>query len=362
VIGILVIVTAVLAAATSLLALVLLAVKAAHRLVINGRRARVERYVGVVGDMISLQLVPPSFPTEWVFDTSFHDTLIDYGRLLTGDDRRHVDHIAAETGVVAVLRVRSQGGWRMRRLRALATLVELAGPEEIPFLMTLLDDHNTYVRAHAAHGLARLRELAAIPAILELSKRVSPWEAARLADSLVEFGPRAAPTIVEWVQREFESSEASLPIIAQAVRVLGLIGDPVAAGLLIELLSSPFTPLRLAATSALGRIAIDDARDPLLRALGDDSWEVRARAAKALAALADPTVAPSIAALLTDRQWWVRQNAAEALAQIPGGVASLRAALDLDDPYAVDAAATQLIELGLLDTESHQGETVAVAR
>ena len=79
------------------------------------------------------------------------------------------------------------------RLQAVSTLVELADRSAAPFLRSLLDDRNDYVRTHAAHGLARIHDLTAVPLILDLSTRVRPWEAARLTDSLIAFGTDAVP-------------------------------------------------------------------------------------------------------------------------------------------------------------------------
>ena len=129
-----------------------------------------------------------------------------------------------------------------------------------------------------------------------------PWEAARLADALAAFDRRAVKPINEWILKHWDGDGSHVETIAQAARVLGLLGETSAETPLIEMLESDRLGWKVAAASALGRIASDTSRGALLRALQDDSWEVRARAVRALASLADGSVAPAIAELLSDSQ------------------------------------------------------------
>jgi HEAT repeat protein len=342
-------VTVVLAASTVIAAISLVSVKVAHRIIINGRGVRTARYIAAVGEMIGRRYIPSTKPKRWRNDPVFHDILIDYRRLVEGDDGRFIDRMVEEFGVVDALIPRIRRIFpQSSRLQAVSTLVELADRSAAPFLRSLLDDRNDHVRTHAAHGLARIDDLSSVPLILDLSTRVRSWEAARLTDSLIAFGPQAVPLITEWVVDEIESPRPSVEAVSQASRVLGLIGDLEAEPLLIRLTSSAQMEWRLAAVSALGRVGTDAARGAMLGALADSAWEVRARAVRSLAALADETVGSAVAELLTDPEWWVRQNAAETLAEIPGGVAHLLAALDSPDKFAADSALNQLAEIRML--------------
>jgi HEAT repeat protein len=356
VIGALPAVTMILAAATVLAAISLLSVKLAHRIVLKGRGVRAAVYVAALGEMISRHYVPSRVPSQWATDPVFHDALIDYRRLIEGEDGRFIDHLIQRIGINAALRRRVRRRFfREARLLAISTLVELASPEDIPVLRLLLDDPNNYARTHAAHGLARVGDLESIPTILELCSGVQSWEAGRLADALVLFGPNAVPKIVAWVESEIGNQKPSIEVVAQAARVLGVIGDQKAEPILLELLASPEDLWRLAAASALGSVCSDAARLPLMKALEDPMWEVRARAVRSLAALADPLVSMPVARLLTDREWWVRQNAAQTLAEIPGGLSQLIAALDSSDRFARDSARNQLAELRMLPPDHDPG-------
>lgn len=339
-------VTVVLAASTVIAAISLLSVKVAHRVILSGRGVRTARYIAAVGEMIGRRYIPTSKPKRWRNDPVFHDILIDYRRLVEGEDGRFIDRMVEEFGIVDALIPRIRRIFpQTSRLQAVSTLVELADRSAAPFLRSLLDDRNDHVRTHAAHGLARIHDLSAVPLILDLSTRVRPWEAARLTDSLVAFGTAAVPLITDWVSVEIGSPRPSVEAVSQSARVLGLIGDMEAEPLLIRLTTSTHFEWRVAAASALGRVGTDAAREALLKALADDVWEVRARAVRALASLADETVGPAVARLLSDSEWWVRQNAAETLAEIPGGVDHLLAALDSPDRFAADSALNQLAEL-----------------
>lgn len=352
----------ILAAATVIAAISLLTVKLAHRIILKSRGVRSAIYVAGLGEMISRHYVPSRIPIQWARDATFHDALIDYRRLIEGDDRRFIDHLIGQIGINQVLKRRMRIHFsRSLRLRAIATLVELAGVEDVVVLRSLLTDRNNYARTHAAHGLARVGDLESIPAILDLCATVRPWEAGRLADALALFGPKAVPDIVRWVEEMIRNSEPPVETVAQAARVLGVIGDPSAEPTLLELLASPDDKWRLAAASALGSVCTDAARMPLTKALEDPVWEVRARAVRSLAALADPMVAMPVATLLTDREWWVRQNAAHTLAEIPGGISQLIAALDSPDRYARDAARNQLAELRMLPPDHEVAPTVTGA-
>jgi HEAT repeat protein len=349
-------VTMILAAATVLAAISLLSVKLAHRITLKGRGVRTAVYVAALGEMISRHYVPSRVPSQWATDPVFHETLIDYRRLIEGEDGRFIDQLVQRFEINKALRRRVRRRlFREARLRAIATLVELASPGDIPVLRLLLDDPNHYARTHAAHGLARVGDLESIPSILDLCSGVPSWEAGRLADALVQFGPKAVPEIVAWLESEIGNPKPSIEVVAQAARVLGVIGDQTAEPILLELLNSPEDHWRLAAASALGSVCSDAARLPLMKALEDPMWEVRARAVRSLAALADPLVSMPVALLLTDREWWVRQNAAQTLAEIPGGLSQLIAALDSSDRFARDSARNQLAELRMLPPDHDPG-------
>lgn len=323
--------------------------KLAHREIRRWRGVRTAHYVAAVGEMVSRNMIPSSPPPAWGEDPLFHDALADYALLLTGPEREIVDELISRLGIVDVLRRRIRRRVPVTtRLRSVSSLVDLANESHVPDLRALVDDHSTHVRVHAIRGLARLGDVGSVERFLELGTTVKPWEAARIADALVEFGSDATAVIGEWIHEETSGTEPAVEMVGLAARALGLIGDPSAEDVLIGLLGSPLLDWRVAAASALEHTGGEAAVGPLTNALADGSWRVRARAVTALGGMADPDVAPSIAPLLRDRMWWVRQNAADALSRLPGGTTHLVAALDGDDPYAADAALSHLTTSGAL--------------
>jgi HEAT repeat protein len=326
---------------------VLVAIKFAHRELQRWRGVRTAHYVAAVGELISRDLIPTDPPRGWAEDPLFHDALADYALLLTGGERAIVDGLVTHLGIVEVLRKRIRRRFPITtRLRSVSSLVDLANQAHVPDLRALLDDGNTHVRVHAIRGLARLDDVVSVSRILDLGAGVRQWEAARIADALVAFGPAATPAITEWLGRESGRHGAPVEMVALATRALGLIGDPAAEPVLIGLLHAELPDWRVAAASALEHAGTEQAVPHLLEALGDVSWRVRARAATALGGLADPDSPAALAPLLRDRVWWVRQNAAAALGRVPGGTAVLVDALDGDDAYAGDAALAHLTTSG----------------
>lgn len=337
------------AGASASLAVLLVIVKLVHRRVLRWRGVRSAHYIAAVGEMVSRRVIPSKPARGWASDPLFHDALADFRLLLTGADRDFVDQLTTELGVHRVLVLRSRRRFPLgTRLRAVATLVDLATPLQRNHLRSLLADPNPQVRTHVVRGLARLHDSDSIPAILDQATGAPSWDAARMADALVEMGTDGVAPIREWITGRLAGTGAPVEMVSHAARVLGLVADPAAEPTLVQMLRSDEPEWRIAASSALEHTGGAEAREPLLSALDDREWRVRARAALALGAMADPSLGRPIAALLYDPVWWVRQNAASALGSLPGGDEHLLVALDGPDPYAADAALNQLTVSGVL--------------
>lgn len=351
---------AVTAGATAALTIVLVMVKIVHRHVQRWRGVRAAHYLAAVGEMVSRRVVPARIPSGWAADPVFHDALADFRLLLTGADRDFIDDLATSLGVHRVLVLRTRRRYpRGARLRAVATLVDLATPLQLSHLRTLLDDPDPQIRTHVIRALARLDDTDSIPRILEQGVHAHAWDAARIADALVEMGPEGVEPISTWLQARLQDEDPPVEMVSLAARSLGLIGDPAAEPVLVNLLRSDLPDWRVAAASALEHAGGEEATRRLLDALEDREWRVRARAVVALGAMADSSLARSVAALLYDPVWWVRQNAAGALGSLPGGDQHLLAALDGHDPYAADAALNQLTVSGVLAAAMDRVQTGA---
>lgn len=337
------------AAAVASLSVILVATKLANREIQRWRGVRSAHFVAAVGELVSRRMLPAIPPRAWGEDPLFHQVLGDYRRLVTGADRDHIDTLAEALGVYDVLLRRVRRPHRQGvRLRALTSLAELAQPRHVEILRELAADRNGNVRVNAIRGLTRLNDLEWVPWILDHASRSQPWEAARCADALVGMGRAAVPHICGWVENETGNPAGSVTVVALAARVLGLIGDPTAEPILIELLKSEQPEWRVAAASALEHAGTPAAIPHLLHAVEDRAARVRARVAVALGTSAEPSVGRPLSGLLNDESWWVRQNAAAALGNLPGGTDYLLAALHGPDPYAAGAALNQLTISGEL--------------
>lgn len=341
--GPIVTILAITAGVTASLAILLVVVKVIHRGVQRYRGIRTAYYVAAIGEMLSRQLLPSQPRQGWAEDPHFHEALADYRLMVTGKDREFVDDLIHRLGIGDVLIRRTRiGRLRTVRLRALSSLVDLATPAYRNVFLSMIDDRSPHVRVNAVRGLARIKDVASVPHILDIATRVQPWEAARTADALIEMGKPCVGPVIEWIETERGKENPALEVVGLAARLLGLIGENVAEPTLVSLLGSPEPEWRVAAASALEHAGTEASVAPLRLALHDDDWRVRARAVVSLGATADPDVVGEVAQLLTDRNWWVRQNAATSLARLPGGSDHLFAALDSPDTYAADAALNQL--------------------
>jgi HEAT repeat protein len=327
------------AAAALFTTLLLVCVKLIHRLYLRWQGVRTAQYIGVLGELISRELLPVHPPQDWAHDALFHDALVEYRLMLVGSERGFVDRLVGHLGVLDVLRERIRHRFSAsRRLRSVATFVDLATPACTEDLRALLADRNLHIAIHAAKGLSRLRDVSSVPAILDRSVDAPPWHAARLADSLAEFGPEVGPPTRAWIEHAIANDDPPVQTVALAVRVLGLVADVEAEPLLLRLLNSDLPEWRVVAATALGRAGGHDAVVGLVAAIDDNDGAVRARSAVALGQLGDPTAAAHLRPVLKDPVWWVRQNAAEAIGELRGGTSVLVDALSDEDPYAVEAA------------------------
>ena len=345
------------AGAALLAAATLVVVKLTHRVILRWRGVRSAQYLAAIGELLSRRIIPEHPAPGWGQDPLFHQAIIEYRHLLTGEDRHFIDELIEKVGILEVLIERINTKFPpARRLESVTSFVDMATERSIPQLRELLGDPSHHVVIHAAKGLSQLGDLGSIHSILDRAKVSPPWHAARLADSLAHFGEGAGAEIRSWIEAERNVPNPSVDSVALAARVLGLIVDLDAEKLLLDMLVSEEPEWRVTAASALGNLGGEDTVAALIEALTDDSWPVRARAATALGDLAVPGATSALAPMLTDSVWWVRQNAAEAIAGLPGGTSTLIKAVAGPDPFAADAALHQLTMRGKVAEAAHRAQ------
>ena len=290
-------------------------------------------------------------------DDAFVDAVIDLRNVVSGHEIETLTGLVDGLGVVkrqeAKLRSRFPLG---RRLRAAVSLAEIGDDTTAPVLIEHLADREPEIRIQCARGLGRMQNTAGIDAILERLGIEDPWVRVRFADTLIGFGAKATWPLTAYIRVNLGHDENRGVI--EAIRVLGTIGDREVGPTLAGVLRVSADPeVQLAAIDALGFVGGPLAIPPLDFALRSSDWRLRAKAATALGHIGDPSVSRVLAARLEDEEWWVRRNSAAALGSLPGGDQLLLRAMRSDDPYARDAAAEVLADIGVLTAARQRADS-----
>ena len=186
-------------------------------------------------------------------------------------------------------------------------------------------------------------------------------QAAAAMEQLAVRGVRAYQPLVELAQ----SSEPEARW--RSAVMLGQLGQPKAAEVLMPMLDAPEAAVRAAAAEALGRLGIEDAVGKLGQLVANDQekLEVRISAARALVLVPDEATVPQLVGALayqpavddeaTDDSWQLRVEAAQALGA--AGTAEVIEALTqrLTDAMEPDARVRTAIAYALGDALSQSG-------
>lgn len=296
-------------------------------------------YISTLGEIVSRGLMPTRDLTAWAHDVAFHQTVIDFFGLVTGDERRTLVRLTHQLDMLRRFHRDLTSRRESERLRSVDALAVIAAPESRPFLVAALNDPVAEVRVGAAAGLSLIADGADTRPLLMALEKEDPWGAQRIADSIVRIGASAVPALSAYVLGGIDRNPEHLGI---AIRCLGQLGDERAKPALLSVLRNVDPVLRLKAAAALAQPWGESTALLLIARLVDIDWRVRAQAANALAAYNSPLSIPHLITALQDEAWWVRQNAATALGRIEGGTEGLRQALELPDAFAVAAARSQL--------------------
>jgi HEAT repeat protein len=205
-----------------------------------------------------------------------------------------------------------------------------------------LADARPLIGLGAARALIQIHPVHAVPAVLAQYLQRPDWPAPRVATLLRHAGAEA-------VAPPLNALLTSVPADDQ-LRLLPLLRfaeSPNAGSVLYRLIESSEDPRVLSA--ALRQLHGPESL-PRVRALAHHADAlVRSAAAVALARVGSTADRPLLAALMSDRDWWVRYRAAQAQLRLPGGDASVIAALRqaLTDRYAIDMLDHVLAERAL---------------
>ena len=227
-----------------------------------------------------------------------------------------------------------KGRQRNTRLQNAELLGYLTDDSAIPALLEALHDEFLDVRLAAAHSLARLGCVDAVRPILFALDAPGDLPERRVAEALVQLGPRAIPPLLDVLN----SPEASFSELAAAVRVCGMLRAESAAPRLVELLQHEAIDVRINCVRVLASFGNPAAIPPISHLADDPAWEVRNSVMRALGSMHSRDGIPILLRGLTDSAWWVRYSAAQSLYKLgtPGLDALKDTAARHIDRYARD--------------------------
>ena len=325
----------------------LIALKSVHRGRDRRHHVRKTQYMSLISRHVAYDNCTDPITNAMAEDPAFIDALIDLRNAVVGPEVETLRGIVDRHGVIDHQVARLRRPFPLgRRLRAAVVLAELGDESAADTLMELLTDREPEIRIQAARGLGRTRWTPAIDAIVARFAVETPWVRARFADTLIGFGTDATWPLIAYV-RVNHHFEREGPVAA--IRALAALGDDQAAQPVIEVLRNASDPeIRIAAIEALGAFGSLRAAPALRNQVRSADWRIRAKAVTAIGEIGDAGSLDLLAAGLCDPEWWVRRNSANALTRIRGGVDRLFDALAGNDPFASDAAAEALADVGEL--------------
>jgi len=269
---------------------------------------------------------------------------------LCSDPRRGRDVAAAvlcemgEPAVEALLACFTHEDADVRATAAfLFTALRDPGGRAVRPLIELLDDPDELVRQSAAYALGTQDSHKAVPQLIALATRpvqmpphdaddeawadAYPYDTCAAVDALGQLGDLRAVRPLLFL---IESQGAEGPIYEEAVRALGIIGDPRGAQAVRQAFEATRTEAAFADVLAamFGIASVDDLTD-----LAESEDPVTRRSVcEELIRLGSPRSAPTVAALLVDPDDEVRMAAREALGRTAADAVVEEIVVGLEDP------------------------------
>jgi len=235
--------------------------------------------------------------------------LARYARHVRGDAREVVVRFFEQDGGAERELAALGDRRRWRRAAAAYALGDMGSKDAVLPLLQALGDRDRDVRAAAARSLGRIGAGVAVePLVRALVEEAVPAGVAGKA--LLGIGSAALPALRDLIAHP----EAALR--EAAVELLGLVGGPNDAPLLVGRLRDSSAEVRAAAARALARLAAEDAVDAVRGALSDRIPFVRAAAASALGAIAGRAVARDLLDVARSDSYEPAQAAARALERV----------------------------------------------
>ena len=266
------------------------------------------------------------------------DVLVEMAYTVAGEQRRRLDELARQCGVLTLA-----GGWALsrrwsRRLRAARLISLFSGANEATGDL-LLGDRHPEVRAQATEWAGEHPTPERLARLTEMLGDPDPRVRFFAGEALSRCGQVAASSLASFLTRAARSPDTPPSAVCGALTVARAVATPELLGPALWLQRSPSVKVRACATALAGAIGGPQAEAQLVGALADPAAEVRAAAAAALGRLGRWETAARVSWLLRDPTWRTRRAAALALTRMgPTGELLLRRPLRGEEPLAADIA------------------------
>ena len=260
---------------------------------------------------------------------------IDFGRSISGEERRNLRSLAENTGLLASAEAGCRSRWWWRRLHSLRLLNVLCAGEAVGF--SLLSDRNPMVRAQAAEWAADHPEPKIISRLLELLGDPESLCRFHVEDSLLRMGAIVVGPMAEYLNTHSGRE------VEEALKVCVGVPSPQFLGPALSLMKHEKPAVRVLAAKLLGSIGGDQAVEALRKLFKDVNAEVRAAAASAVGRLHYWSTSSELAGMLGDSDWHVRRNAGYALRAVgPPGILVLRQSVNSKNELVAEMARAAL--------------------
>ena len=267
-------------------------------------------------EVMSGEVAKPDLPADET--EALGRVLSRYSRELAGEGSLEIAAFFEDSGGVdrELAALTHRRVWR--RATAAFTLGDMASERAVPALLGALEDTDRSVRGAAARSLGKLSAHDAVaPLLRALVLREVPHITA--AHALLAIGEEALPGLTAL------ASDPDAEIRANAIELIGLLGDASEGPGLAKHLRDPSAEVRAKAARALGRLGAAGATEQLCSTLEDRISFVRVAAAHALGVVGDAAAAAPLLRVARSESFVAARAAA--------------AALGLVDPRALAAAA-----------------------
>ena len=275
-------------------------------------RWRVARYQSVVRDRLTAFIVgvrddPPSPPRGRFEQRVLERNLVALLPSVKGDAATRVAEVFSAAGLVEVAHRDLDARNSLTRIRAADTLGALRVRDATPWLIAHLHHHDPLLRLACARALAELGAVEELPEIMTALEEAAT-DPGDVVEVMLAFGPRGVPFLIEMLAAG-SLSERRLAAVA-----LGHIASLHVLPELSRVLDDPDDELAAKAARALGQLGDSKATPALIGLLRDRRpWFVRVAATAALGTLEDRAAAPALVQELDAEEWDLRNAAAQAL-------------------------------------------------